>query len=305
MSKANEPIQRQNEPGIVISYFGNSVLVESQNGQVIPCHLKRNQTLPVVGDRVEWQWENDESGVILRIEERRSLLGKGGKNGKIKPIAANIDTILIVMAPPPIFSEYLIDRYLIAAELLHIQAVLVLNKVDLLTGKAKKIALERLASYKQISYPVIATSVIKKNGLRELNAYLQGRTGVLVGPSGVGKSSIIAALTQQEIRTGEVTNKGGGKHTTTATRLYHLAHGGYLIDSPGVREFSLWEVGRAEIVQCFIEFSPYVNECKFRDCKHLVEPGCAVQKAVQAGKISATRYESYQTLLKEAASPYE
>lgn len=287
------------QQGTVISYFGNSVAVEGENGQVFQCHLKRNQDLPVVGDEVMWQLEG-ETGIILSILPRKSVLSKGDARGKTKPLAANVDYIVIVMAPPPIFSEYLVDRYLVAAELLGIKAILVINKSDLLSQEASQSLGLQLSSYEAIPYPVILTSVLTGAGLDSLNAYLKDKTAVLVGPSGVGKSSIIAALSAQDIRVNDVSPKGAGKHTTTATRLYHLPSGGRLIDSPGVREFTLWPVTEAEILKGFKEFTKDKAECRFRDCKHRAEPGCAVQKAVEDGKISPQRFENYLELMKNA-----
>jgi ribosome biogenesis GTPase len=129
---------------------------------------------------------------------------------------------------------------------------------------------------------------------------LQDKTSVLVGPSGVGKSSIIANFAKQDIRVNDVSAKGAGKHTTTATRLYHLPNGGKLVDSPGVRDFALWPVSQSELLQGFKEFNAFLTGCKFRDCVHTVEPGCAVQAAVASGKISPHRFASYQALMKEA-----
>lgn len=285
--------------GLVISYFGNSVAVEADDGQVFQCHLHRNQDLPIVGDHVKWQLDQGATGTITSIEPRKSMLARGDARGKMKPIAANIDAILIVMSPPPIFTEYLVDRYIMAAELLHIQPIIVMNKADLLDEKAKIEAHELLDIYKNIGYSVVFTSIYIENGLADLKHVLANRSAVLVGPSGVGKSSIIAALSEGEsIRVGEVSAKGTGKHTTTATRLYHLPSGGTLIDSPGVREFNLWPVTKQQVLDSFREFEDYRGDCKFRNCAHLVEPGCAVQEAVQTNKISAKRYSNYQALLK-------
>jgi ribosome biogenesis GTPase len=287
------------QSGLVISYFGNSVAVETANGQVVQCHLHRNQALPVVGDRVNWQFENSETGSIIEILPRKSVLARGDR-GKRKPIAANVDLMVVVMSPPPIFSTYLVDRYLVAAELLEIAPLIVVNKTDLLT-KASQAALEdALAPYRQVPYSIILSSVYEEGGLAELSAFLANKTAVLVGPSGVGKSSIISALAESDIRTTHVSAKGAGKHTTTATRLYHLPTGGSLIDSPGVREFHLWQVEKPEVLHAFRDFNEYAPDCRFRDCQHLAEPGCAVQKAVTDGRIAPQRYASYQALMAAA-----
>lgn len=289
------------QSGLVISYFGNSVAVEAADGQVFQCHLRRNQALPVVGDRVRWQLEKDQTGLVLEIEPRRTVLARGDNRGNMKAIAANVDSILIVMAPSPVFSEALVDRYVVAAEVLGIAPVVVLNKMDLLEDEKKRLQTEEsLQLYRDIPYPVLLTCAMTGKGLTELAVLLKNKVSVLVGPSGVGKSSIIAHLVEQSIRVNEVSPKGAGKHTTTATRLYHLPEGGMLIDSPGVRDFNLWPVSEAEVLLGFKEFGAFLTGCKFRDCLHSVEPGCAVQAAVASGKISPQRFASYQALIKEA-----
>lgn len=287
--------------GLVVSYFGSSVAVEAEDGQVFQCHLRRNQTLPVVGDEVEWQLEQGETGTIQAILPRRSLLERGDGRGNMKPIAANIDIIMIVMAPAPIYSDYLVDRYMVAAELLQIEPLLVVNKADLLSQPARDALITQLMDYGKIPYKTILSSVMTQEGMPDLSRYLKDKSAVLVGPSGVGKSSIIAALNEDKgIKIGDVTPRGAGKHTTTATRLYHLPQGGSLIDSPGVREFNLWPVSKDQVLQGFKEFKHFLSGCRFRDCQHTVEPGCAVQTAVADGKISAQRFANYLALMKEA-----
>lgn len=298
MSKISKQDSESSQTGLVISWFGSSVAVEVEDGQVFQCHLRRNQELPVVGDHVHFS-----ANTVTDILPRHSLLSRGDGHGKTKNIAANIDSIFIVMSPPPVFSEYLIDRYLVAAELLKIEPVIVLNKTDLLDDKTGNDIRERLKPYQDVPYPVVLSSIYTDNGFDSMLSHIDEKKAVLVGPSGVGKSSIIAALgNHHAIPVGEVSAKGAGKHTTTATRLYHLPGGGQLIDSPGVREFNLWQVSQQEVLKGFREFQPFLNNCKFRDCHHLVEPGCEVLAAVENGKISKKRYESYQKLMKEAAS---
>lgn len=288
--------------GLVISYFGHSVAVKTATGQVLQCHLRRNQPVPVVGDWVKYEEDNKDSGHVLEIEPRRSVLTRGDGRGDAKPLAANLDVMVIVMAPKPIFSDYLVDRYLVAAHLLHLKPILVINKADLLTGEAKAAQMAQVSSYERAGYPVYFTSAIAPAGVQNLAQGLVKQTAVLVGPSGVGKSSIIAALTQHSIRVGEVSPKGTGKHTTTATTLYALPDGGQLIDSPGVREFNLWQVDPKALWQGFPEFAAFAKDCRFRDCQHDKEPGCGVNAAVERGELSKDRLSNYHTLLKTLKS---
>jgi len=285
--------------GLVIAYFGDRVEVEADNGDIIACYLHRNRETPVVGDQVTWRYENDNKGVIEAIQPRRTLLAKPDYRGKLKPIAANIDVICIIMAPPPVLSEYLIDRYLIAATLLKLQPIIVLNKMDLLTEKNRADTLARLQIYQAIGCAVVMTSVTTGEGLPALLGQLQQKNSVLVGPSGVGKSSIIATVTATAIRVGALSASGAGKHTTTAVRLYHLANDANLIDSPGIRDFNLWPISKTELASGFAELQPFARDCRFRNCQHQSEPDCAVLQAVADNKISAARLASYLRLLTE------
>lgn len=281
------------DTGLVVAHFGHRITIETQTGELVQCHVRRNQSLPVVGDLVRFSTDGHETGVVLGILPRRSLLQRGDPHGRGKPLAANIDLLVIVMAPPPILSVELVDRYTVAAALLGIKPVLVINKMDLMTVPAQEALRESLAHYNALGCPVIFASCFKPDGLQALFQRLAHQRGVLVGPSGVGKSSIIKQLTELDvIVVGDVSDKGIGKHTTTATRLYHLPEGGELIDSPGLRDFNLWSIGEAELFQGFTELKPHVN-CRFTDCAHLAEPDCGVRLAVNAGKISTARYEHY------------
>lgn len=288
--------------GLVVSYFGHSVAVKTGTQQVLQCHLRRNQPVPVVGDWVKYEEDNKDSGHVLEIEPRRSVLARGDGHGDSKPLAANVDVMVIVMAPKPIFSEYLVDRYLVAAHLLHLKPILVVNKTDLLAPEALAAQKAQVLPYERAGYDVYFTSALAPAGVQSLVQGLAKQTAVLVGPSGVGKSSIIAALTQDTIRVGAVSAKGTGKHTTTATTLYALPDGGQLIDSPGVREFNLWQVDPKELWHGFPEFASFANDCRFRDCQHDKEPGCGVSAAVQSGGLSKERLANYHALLKTLKS---
>jgi len=207
--------------------------------------------------------------------------------------------LLIVIAPLPAFKEALIDRYLVAAELSRMIPVIVLNKTDLLDETTRETLMQRLAIYAQIGYQVIPVSADLAHGLDRLRPVLRERSSIVVGQSGVGKSSLINGLLPGvDARVGDVseaTNKG--THTTTTAMLYHLPdHDGTIIDSPGIREFGLWQIRADEVALGFREFNDYREQCKFRNCLHRSEPGCAVREQV-GQRISAQRYDSYLKLL--------
>jgi ribosome biogenesis GTPase len=285
--------------GLLIAHFGTNVIVENSQGEKIRCHLRKNMESCIPGDRVLFRIEQNQTGIVCQIQPRDSLLYRIDRN-KQKLIAANIDTIVIVAAPPPLLSLYLIDRYLVAAEHLKIKPIILLNKMDLLDEQNLSFMRETLNFYEKMGYPVIFSCALLPDGLENLKFALKDRTGVLVGISGVGKSSIIAALTKEEdIAIGDTSiGTGLGKHTTTSTHLYHLPEGGHLIDSPGVREFALWHLEPQQIMEGFIEFQPYVAQCKFRNCSHQTEPGCALLEALDKNEITPSRYQSYCEILR-------
>lgn len=284
--------------GLLVAHYGIQAEVEDATGRIIRCHLRKNAEPVITGDRVLWLPENssEETGVIVSYLPRNSLLSRPEGKNKIKPLAANIDALVIVTAPQALF-EHLLDRFLIAAEHLKLHPVIVFNKSDLLTEDTKKEMTDRLALYESLGYQTLFSNTIMPGGLADLTAFLQNKNCVLVGASGVGKSSIIASVAPNEyVRVGETSAKGQGKHTTTMTRLYHLPVGGSLIDSPGVREFGLWHLSPDEILQGFIEFKPFLNQCKYSNCRHGTDVGCALNKALAEGKISAKRFQSYREL---------
>jgi len=287
------------QDGLVIAHYGTQVAVESEPGCRQRCHLRANLEGLVTGDRVVW-CEGDPMGVVVAQRERHSVLSRPDPYGKLKPVAANIDQIMLVIAPFPEPHANLVDRYLVAAEVVGIEPVILLNKTDLLENEpALQESIEALlAIYPTLGYRVIRTS-IKDSGLAELHSALQERTSVLVGQSGVGKSSLVnVLLPDADIRVGalsESTQKG--THTTTTALLLHLTCGGTLIDSPGIREFGLWHMNRDQVAQGFREFRPLLGTCKFRDCQHEHEPGCAILQGVEAGAISARRLDSYRRII--------
>lgn len=284
--------------GLVVAHFGASAEVEDETGRVYHVHLRRNAEPCITGDRVLWRLESNDTAVVVGVLPRQSLLARPEGPKKTKLIAANIDQMVIATAPYPLFSDRLIDRYIVAAESLAIRPVILFNKMDLCTEQALLEVQARLARYTALGYQVVYSSVKLPGGLDSLAEALNNKVSIFVGVSGVGKSSMIAALTgDASIRIGEVGISG--KHTTTTTRLYHLSSGGSLIDSPGVREFMLSHLEAEAILRGFIEIASFVGSCKFRNCQHHHEPGCAVLQALQEHKISQERWESYREILQD------
>lgn len=282
--------------GLVIKRYSRLALIEDPSGNRLRCAIRPDIESLVAGDRVIWQPEGQESGVVLSVSPRQSVLNRADFRGILKPVAANITQVMIVIAPVPDISWALLDSYLVMTESLQMHACIVLNKTDLACDTAK----ERLQTlYKPLGYSILHVSRDNNAQQAELLATLNGQTSVFVGQSGVGKSSIISRILpqQNDIITGDVSEHSNlGRHTTSNSCLYHLAGGGHLIDSPGVREFSLSDMPIRNIAEGFREFRTYITECQFRNCNHQNAPGCAVMKALHQGDISQERYDSYVKL---------
>lgn len=288
--------------GLVLAHYGTSLDIEDSAGSTIACSKRQNLGVIVPGDRVIWQMDiENNTGVVVAIEPRTTLLSRPDARGQLHAVAANVDQMFIVIAPSPAPSQTTVDRYLIAAQLQNITPILILNKQDLLsTDPKQQELLDFCKQYTHIGVDTIMLSAKEKQNLDQLIERLNNKISILVGQSGVGKSSLISnLLPQHDIKIGELcTLAKHGRHTTTTARLYHLQNQtGSIIDSPGIREFPLWQMEPAELASGFVEFKPFLNECKFRNCKHINEPGCALLNAIQSGKISETRLLSYQKIL--------
>jgi ribosome biogenesis GTPase len=288
------------QTGRIVAYYGANFAVQDPQGRFHYCLSRRNLPKLVCGDYVTWQPAGENEGVIVGLQERKSLLSRPDYQNQLKPVAANIDQILVVIAPEPALDEDLINRYLVAAALTDIEPVLVLNKTDLLRD-AQLIQLKNdaLDVYQTLGYKLIAASAKRETHLKDLKHCLAHKTSIFVGQSGVGKSSLIKAIIPDaDIRIGELSQASGlGKHTTTVTMLYHLNRPTAIIDSPGIREFGLGHASQPRIAYGFVEFRPFSGHCKFNDCTHQHEPGCAVLEAVKSGQISRRRYESYRRIV--------
>lgn len=292
------------QSGQVISHHGTSLIVEADNGELYRCVQRQNLEALVCGDHVIWQPSMDSDkreGVIIALQPRSSLLERTGFGGITKPVAANIDQIIVVSAIQPPLNEQLIDRYLINAEIVGIKPILLINKTDLLNGEETRQLEQRLQYYRDIGYRTLFASVKQEHGLDPLIGQLQGKTSILVGQSGVGKSSLVKQLLPDlEIRIGRLSDSDLGKHTTTTSVLYHLPFDGHLIDSPGVRDFGVWHIDAQQVAYGFVEFRPYLGRCKFSNCTHSNEPDCAIKQAIRDGKIAARRLQSYHHMVQQA-----
>jgi ribosome biogenesis GTPase / thiamine phosphate phosphatase len=287
--------------GLVLCHFGQQLDVEALDGDnagnTVRCHQRSNLDPLVAGDEVIWQ-QGETANVVVAGLPRRSVLRRPNMFGELRPVAANIDTLVIVIAPAPEAHYNLIDRYLVAGEMHGLKPVLVLNKCDLLDDGNRAHLQELVASYAALGYPTLTVSSRSKQGLPDLKARLATGTSIFVGQSGVGKSALVNAL-MPGVNTLEGTLSEGvtkGRHTTTSARLFHFPEGGNLIDSPGIREFGLTHLDPEQLLHGFIEFRPFLDGCRFRDCRHQREPGCRLLEAAAQGRIDARRLASYQLI---------
>jgi ribosome biogenesis GTPase len=295
--------------GVVLRARSGFYTVLTDDGDLVEAGLRgrvkkerQASDLAVIGDRVSLERLADGTGAIDAVEprERRFSRRQPGPRGSWREdvMVANPDLVAVVFAcdrPPP--NPRLVDRFLVVTEYNEVPVLLVANKVDLV---AEAEAQRLFGGYAQIGYAVVYASAKTGMGVEELRARLAGKLSIVTGPSGVGKSTLLNAIQPGlQLATGEVSQvlAGKGKHTTTHAELHPLAGGGYVADTPGIRELGLWQIPPTELAWCFPEFREHLGTCAFNDCSHLHEPRCGLRAAVEAGEVSEARYDSYRRML--------
>ena len=286
--------------GLVISHLGQGIAVEI-SGSIILCQTRRKVETVAVGDQVMVTMSSPDQGRIEEILPRRSLLERPSRNKKTRPVAANIDKIYVVFATEPHCDFLLIDQYLAICENKNIDAVLVLNKIDLTNLDVVK---DELNQYQALGYELHKVSASESLGIDTLKSALKDHISIFTGQSGVGKSSLTNSLIpDKQLKTNTVSEiTKHGRHTTTAATLYHLPEGGDLIDSPGVAIFGLADLTEQQLAWGYREFQPLLDQCKFHNCRHVKDKGCAVRSAAESGGISMQRYLRFLKLREKMPS---
>ncbi|MGD8384467.1 MAG: ribosome small subunit-dependent GTPase A [Lysobacterales bacterium] len=294
--------ERPTADALVLVSYGSHGVVLMDGGQRRHCKYRRQVGRPVCGDRVTVSTAADDALVAERLLPRRNEFARADERQRKHVVAANLDQVLIVIARKPLPSRDLLERYLLATHSLGIEPVIVMNKAELQpeydSTSAGARVLEHLPHYRALGYRVVETSCKAAPGIHALAEELHNRTSILVGQSGVGKSSLInRLLPDMNVQIGALSAATGkGTHTTTTTTLYEYPGGGFLIDSPGVWEYGIWSLRQTELETGFVEFRPLLGHCRFNNCVHHSEPGCAIKAAVQAGQIADWRYRAYLRL---------
>lgn len=284
--------------GQVITRFGSELLVSRPNQHPIRCTTKRKLDHVACGDQVRWKANLHGNATVLKLLPRKNALTRRTYRGTPKTIAANIDQLIVTSSwlPRPLWE--LVDRYLMAAQQLDAEAVIVINKSDLADQYATPEDWEALQTYRDIGYTVIEVNALNGDGVAELRTLMAGKTNIFVGRSGVGKSSIAQHfLPDITLLVNDISQSGEGQHTTTSATLYDLGESLYLIDSPGVRDYVLDELTPRKLSDGYREFSSYIQYCRFNNCTHYHEPQCAVRQAVDEDKITSARYQRYVNAL--------
>ncbi|MET3134335.1 ribosome biogenesis GTPase [Oxalobacteraceae bacterium GrIS 1.11] len=285
----------------IIAAHGRHYLADA-DGVKLQCVTRGKKTNVAVGDLVKLTLTSPNQGVIDVITERKTLLYRSDQY-KSKLLAANLTQLFIVVATEPGFADDLISRSLVAADAAGIEARIILNKTDVTASLAR--TRERLLAYSSLGYPIheVSARADPEHAVATLGPLLAGQSSILIGQSGMGKSSLINLLVPDaDIAVREISAAlDTGKHTTTFTRLYKLGQDASIIDSPGFQEFGLYHLSEGMLERAFREFQPYLGGCKFYNCRHLIEPQCAVLDAVAAGKIARMRHTLYGQLLHESA----
>lgn len=286
--------------GRVLRMHGQACVVQTEDGREFRCAIRRllrtlvteERNIIATGDHVWFRPAHKDEGLIERIEPRHGVL-KRASRGREHVLVANIDQVVLVMAiVEPDLKPHLVDRYLASASQGDLRAIVCLNKVDLADAASLQPV---IGYYARLGIRVLLTSAVTGQGIDQLNRQLRDRQTVFAGQSGVGKSSLLNALEPGlALKVREVSESTSkGKHTTTTASLIKLAAGGWVVDTPGIRQFQLWDVRPEELEGLFLEFRPYVHLCLFPDCSHTHEEKCAIKRAVQLGHISERRYFSY------------
>ncbi len=302
--QAIDPNDPANHAGLVISHRGKAVEVEplDPSGDNIQCGFKPSLGVIVCGDRVIYR-DDGRGPLIVAVQPRDNLLQRMDGFGHVKAVAANVTQLVVCLAVEPAPNLFLLDQYLVSAEQQGLQALILLNKIDLLES-AEEDPFELKAIYRPLGYRVLLSSIEDPASIRALREELKGHTCVISGVSGVGKSSLTKAILPDiDIRIAEISefNKEG-RHTTRSSRLYHLPDGGDLIDTPGVRGFNPVLDPKQPLSDGFREIRDQAQHCRFANCRHVNEPCCAVRDAVERGEIRHSRYAHYLKLLESAAS---
>ena len=281
--------------GTVLASYGRGALVQS-GPDTVRCGLTGRKLRVVCGDSVTWGFPRSADGPSIEsISPRRNLIERIDARGRPEPVAANVDRLIIVVAAEPTPDWYVVDRYWAAAAFKELETLLVVNKTDLDSSALRT----EVNEYRRLNLPCLEVAARFSRGLETLHAMAADHVSLLVGQSGVGKSSLVNALVPDAAaQTAELTRDAEGKHTTTTARRYRLSGGAAIIDAPGVRDFAPPAALARAAEHGFAEVLAHGATCRFNDCRHLEEPGCAVRAAVAAGDISARRYESYKRLLR-------